>query len=127
VADTSTLIPGGLGTFSGFGSVSLSATDLAFLGSGSGGQSGIFDYHGGSLFSVVNVGDILDGKTITSLSFANGGLFEDPIAFQAVFNDGSSGIFTMDVPEPSTLALSIVAALCGIAGFLRRKRCQHLR
>ena len=46
VADTSTAIPGGAGTYSGFGTdfnqPSISGSNVAFLGTGAGGQAGIY-------------------------------------------------------------------------------------
>ena len=111
VADTNTLIPGGIGAFTDFGAVSISATDVAFLGMGSAGQTGIFDTSGGALTDVADVGDMLDGKLITGLAFGGGGLFGDPIAFQATFADGSQGIYTIGVPEPATCVAMILGAM----------------
>jgi hypothetical protein len=114
VADIATAIPGGSGNFSSFDAVSVNATDTAFLGHGSGGQTGIYDLTGGQLRKVVTVGDALQGKTIASLSFSRGGLFGDPIAFQATFSDGSQGIFTMDVAvPPSELRITAVELIGG--------------
>ena len=98
IADTSTAIPGGTGNFTSFGDVSLSATDVAFLGFGATGQQGIYDMTGGSLVKVVDLNDILDGRSITGLSLSRTGLSGDPIAFQATFADGSQGIFIWSLP-----------------------------
>jgi len=107
VADLQTDIPGGSGKFTGFGAVSISATDLAFLGTGTGGQTGIYDLTAGSLVKVVAVGDVLGGKTITGLNFTRTGLSGDPVSFQATFADGSQGLFTQNViPPPFTLRLT---------------------
>ncbi|HLH56320.1 MAG TPA: choice-of-anchor R domain-containing protein [Verrucomicrobiae bacterium] len=106
VADTSTPVPGGDGNFTSFGAVSVSATDLAFLGQGTGGQTGIYDMTAGQLLKVVAVGDRIGSKTIAGLNFSRSGLSGDPIAFQATFSDGSQGVYTIDVPAP----LSITAA-----------------
>jgi hypothetical protein len=100
VADTATPIPGGSGNFASFSAVSESDTDVAFLGHGSGSQTGIYDMTGGQLRKVIAVGDAIQGKTIAGLNFSRDGLFGDPIAFQATFNDGSQGIYTIDVPPP---------------------------
>ena len=100
VADTTTPIPGGSGNFASFGAVSVSATDLAFLGHGAGIQTGIYDMTGGQLLRVISVGETIQGKTIAGLNFSRGGLFGDPIAFQATFSDGSQGVYTIDVPTP---------------------------
>ncbi len=98
VADTATAIPGGTGNFTSFGGVSLSATDVAFLGTGASGQQGIYDMTGGSLLKVVNLNDIIDGRSITGLQLAATGLSGDPIAFQATFADGSQGIYMWSLP-----------------------------
>jgi hypothetical protein len=99
VADTSTPIPGGSGNFTGFGNVSISATDVAFLAVGANGQQGIYDVTGGKLVKVVDRSDILNGRAITGLNFSPSGLFGDPVTFQATFADGSQGVFTAAVPQ----------------------------
>ena len=101
VADTATAIPSGSGNFASFSAVSVSATDLVFLAAGAGGQSGIYDMTGGQLRKVISVGDVIQGKMITGLGFSRGGLFGDPIAFQATFSDGSEGVYAIDVLVPS--------------------------
>lgn len=100
IADTTTAIPGGTGNFTGFGATSVSETDVAFLGMGSGGQAGIYDLTRGQLLKVIAVGEKINGKRITGLNFSRGGLFEDPIAFQATFEDGSQGVYRIPVIAP---------------------------
>jgi sugar lactone lactonase YvrE len=100
IVDTATAIPGGTGTFTGFGNVSLSATDVAFLGFGASGQQGIYDMTGGTLVRVVGLNDILDGRAITALQFSPTGLSGDPLAFEATLADGSQGIYTSNVLPP---------------------------
>ena len=100
VADGTTAIPGGTGNFTSFGNVSLSATDVAFLGLGANGQQGIYGLTGGSPVKVVDLTDLLEGRAITGLQFSRTGLFEDPVAFQATFADGSQGIYTMAIVAP---------------------------
>lgn len=109
VADTSTPIPGGNGKFTGFGAVGISDTDIAFLGHGDGGQTGIYDMTGGSLRKVIAVGESIQAKRITGLDFSRAGLFGDPVAFQATFEDGTQGIFRVDVAatEPEVSITSI--------------------
>jgi hypothetical protein len=108
VADTATAIPSGSGNFASFSAVSVSATDLAFLGHGAGGQTGIYDMTGGQLRKVISVGDAIQGKLIAGLGFSRGGLFGDPIAFQATFIDGSQGVYSIDV-LPLQSELRIIA------------------
>jgi hypothetical protein len=98
IADTSTAIPGGTGNFTSFGAVSISATDVAFLGVGASGQQGIYDMTGGSLLNAVDLTDILDGRSITGLSISRSALSGDPIAFQATFADGSQGMYIWTRP-----------------------------
>ena len=116
LADLSTPIPGGSGTFTSFGAVSVSETDLAFLGHGAGGQTGIYDLTAGQLLKVIAVGDRLGGKAITGLGFSRGGLFGDPVSFQATFSDGSQGVYIIDVVPPPELRIS---AAEGIGNDLR--------
>jgi hypothetical protein len=97
IADLFTAIPDGSGNFTGFGAVSVSATDVAFIGNGSGGQTGIYDQTGGQLLKVVTVGQNLAGKTVTDLSLNTTGLVGDPIAYQATFDDGSQALYVIDV------------------------------
>ncbi len=95
IADTATAIPEGTGNFTSFGEASVSETDVVFLGYGAGGQTGIYDLTGGQLLKVVAVGEAINGKTIIGLSFSRGGVFGDPVAFQATFEDGSQGVYRM--------------------------------
>ena len=121
IADTATAIPGGTGLFTSFGDVSLSSTDVAFLGFGASGQEGIYDMTGGTLFDMVDLNDILDGRAITALSLSRTGVSCDPIAFQATFADGSQGIYSKNVaPEPSGWAL-LAAGTAPLLGLRRRR------
>ena len=65
IADLTTPIPGGAGTFAGFGSVSTSAGHTAFHSTGASGQAGI--YLASTLAKVVAVGDTTAGKQVTAL------------------------------------------------------------
>jgi hypothetical protein len=106
IANAATVIPGGIGNFTGFGDVSISATDVAFLGFGNGGQQGIYALTENSLVKVVDLTDILNGRAITSLKFAQTGLSGDPVAFQATFADGSQGIYTAAIVAPFVLRIT---------------------
>ena len=108
LADTSSPMPSGSGNFTSFSAVSISDTDVAFLGNGSGGQQGIYAATAQSeLFKVIDLHDTIAGKAIASLNFSRAGLFGDPITFQATFTDGSQGIYTMDiVPPPPALRIT---------------------
>ena len=95
VADLNTLIPDGLGTFTGFTSVSASFGHTAFLGQGNAGQAGI--YLASTLAKVIAVGDRLDGKTISALDLGPFALDGINLAFLANFADGSQGVYLVQV------------------------------
>ena len=110
VADLNTAIPGGSGNFTGFGVVSLSNTDVVFLGFGTNGQQGIYDLTGNSLVKVVDRTDILDGLSITSLQLSRSGLSGNSVAFQATLGDGSQGIYAPT--PPPTVNISGTVSYC---------------
>ncbi len=110
IADTATAIPGGTGNFTGFGEASVSESEVAFLGMGANGQTGIYELSDGQLRKVISVGEAIKGRTITGLDFSRDALSEDgAVAFQATFSDGSQGVYTIDVPPPPA-ELRITAA-----------------
>jgi len=108
--------------------VSLSSTDVAFLGFGAAGQQGIYDLTDGSLVKVVDLTDVLDGRSITGFHLSRTGVVGDLVAFQATFADGSQGIYTatVPVPEPGTGLLCGFSALA-LAGAGRRRAVQPIR
>ncbi len=62
VANQATAIPGGTGNFTGFGAgVSLNQTNVAFVGSGTAGQSGIYTDVGGALHPVADIHTAIPG------------------------------------------------------------------
>ncbi|CAN5687128.1 hypothetical protein BH09PLA1_BH09PLA1_14600 [soil metagenome] len=118
VADNTTTIPGGTGVFTGFSDLnSVSGLDfglptVVFTGYGIGGQKGIYGAElyqsGGQNFGkILAVGDSVDGKIVSDLAMTNqGGTYQ--IYFLASFSDGSSGIYRMQTPEPTMLALPLL-------------------
>lgn len=100
--DTTMNLPGSTATFASFKSVSIDPTDIAFQATGSGGQEGIFAELRGSLIDIVNVNDVVAGKTIAQLDlgqFAFGLTAGFPtVTYRATFGDSSSGIFTATLP-----------------------------
>ncbi len=129
VADATTAIPGGSGTFTGFGAVDVSGSVVAFVGSGGAVLSGIYfeDTAGGPLTKLVATGDTLDGRSVSNLFF-NDGLDGPDIAFTAAFTDGSQAIFVGHVsaiPEPASWSLTAGAGLLGLLGWRRRGRPQE--
>ncbi|MGZ4956133.1 MAG: DUF7453 family protein [Methylobacter sp.] len=101
IADASTPIPGGTGTFTNFGDPSLSGNWVAFFGASSNGGGGIYvdqeDVKHNPLQKVIDTSDVLDDKTITGLSFGKEGLSRNQLAFIASFSDGSSGIYKAEI------------------------------
>jgi hypothetical protein len=129
VADTSTPIPEGTGNFLSFvatGSSSGSIEEgpfVAFQATGSGGQSGIYAQRTafGPLLCVVDLDTPIDGKTVASLAMADDAVSpydSYTVYFKATFTDGSSGVYSATLPEPS--AAIAVAAMGGL--LLRRRR-----
>jgi hypothetical protein len=97
VANLSTRIPDGTGTFTSFSAVSLSARHTAFLGLGGGGQQGI--YLASSLSKVIAKGDKIGGKTVTALRMGG--------------NQGLA-IFASGYPKSQRIACDSAAPVDGI-------------
>ena len=108
VADTNTLIPGGLGTFTGFTGLACGGSygvSIAFVGTGANGQKGIYaipvpDASGASPFpltKIIDLNDTLDGKTIADLEMGAGAIDGATLAFKAVFTDGTQGLYAAPV------------------------------
>lgn len=107
VADTSTAIPGGSGSFTGFGvnfnQPSISGSNVAFLGTGAGGQQGIYADLGSGVQRVADtttaipgVGGTFTGFEFpvisgTNVSFAGRGAGD----FQGIYLDTGSGPATV--------------------------------
>jgi len=125
VADTSTAIPGGSGRFTNFPDiVDVSGSAVAFVGTGGGGQSGLYyaATAGGPLTKLLAIGDAFDGRTVSTLSF-NDGLEGSDVAFTAAFTNGSQAIYVAhvsQVPEPSSLLLVAAGSLTVLAARRRR-------
>jgi hypothetical protein len=72
---------------------------------------------------VISVGDMLDGKTVSALSFSGDRpLWGDDLVFTAEFSDGSKGLFLTQVPEPAAMVL-----LAGAALFISRRSTRATR
>jgi hypothetical protein len=118
--DTTTLVPDGVGTFTMFGfEVSVDGSQVAFFGIDSAGTPGIFANLGGSLLKVLDSNTRLDGQAIVplSLGLARNQLSGNRVAFYALLEDGTFGVYTatVGVPEPSAFAAFGLGAL-GLLG-----------
>lgn len=113
IVDTSMLFPGTTATFTDFASVAIDPTDIAFVGSSTDGDKGLFAAIDGNLVDLLNVGDSLDGKIVSDLSRA--GLTHTPSAlrvfFRASFDDGSTELLSIATPEPSGDLAATVAVI----------------
>ena len=124
VADASTPIPEGTGTFSFFSGWALDENKKAFTGEGADGQQGIYLILDDTLYKVIDLTDTLDGKQIALLDTGTGSLSGTSITFFARFADGSEGIYLASpVPIPGALPL-LGSALAGFGfmGWRRRER-----
>jgi hypothetical protein len=122
VVDDHTVIPGfdGTTTFNLFSNVAIDRSVVAFIGGG-GNTSGIFAWSGGSLIDVISDGDLLNGKTVSSLSFSTDRpLSGNDLVFTVGFTDGSTGLYLAEVPEPSVMGLLMCAGFA--AGLARRAK-----
>lgn len=82
------------------------------------GKDYIYVERDGILTYVISAYDTLDGKSIASMRLAMDNTIDGVVSFRAVFNDGSSGIYSFAVPEPACLGLVGV----GLLLFHRRQR-----
>lgn len=101
VADTGTAIPGGVGSFSGFGNVSVHGGSVVFAGEGSGGQQGIYVRKPGTASAIqklIATNERLDGKAITKLELGNEALSHGMLALRAGFPGGQGGIYKCRIP-----------------------------
>jgi hypothetical protein len=128
LVDTDTPVPGGVGTFSGFGpGVSTDGGNVAFLGYDGAGTPGFYVTFGGSLIKVLDANTRLDGQGINplSLGLATNQLSGNRLAFYALLDDGTLGVYTATilpatVPEPSGLVTLGLGGLA-LAGYARRR------
>lgn len=121
-----TLVPDGVGTFSFYSSLAMDGGNITFFGRDSNGIDGIYTTLGGALTEVIDLNDVLeDGKSLTQIMFFREGFSGNSIAFRALFDDGSLGIYVASMsqlPEPTTLAIFAIG-LAGL-GFVRRRRIE---
>ncbi len=81
VVDLNTPIPGGSGNFTGFFDNAISGTNVVFLGSGVGGQRGIYLFNGTTLSKVVDLNTPIPGGSGNFTGLSTAGVSDDNIAF----------------------------------------------
>lgn len=127
IVDQTTPIPGGTGNFLNYSlGPSVSGTNLAFVGTGSGSQEGIYltSSGAGTITEIISYGDFLDGRIVSDLGFFRTGLDMNMLAFRATFTDGSSGVYVTPVPEPGSMALLATASVAAYT-FARRTKTRR--
>jgi hypothetical protein len=111
VADTNTLVPGGVGLFSGFEGVVIDLGVVVFEGVSSDGLGGttfgIYTDMGGALSKIVATGDVVNGTTVASLFFGAGGFSQGQVTYGATYGDGS---FALTIATPATLVQPTLAS-----------------
>ena len=121
--NTETIIPDTDNTFVNFDNVSASNGILAFSGFdefSTGSTIGIYSDFGGELATVIEEGDLLDGRTIDTLRFGDNSFNNGYLVFAVEFNDGSEAIYlARTVPEPST---AMFLASCLLLALKSRRR-----
>ncbi len=102
VANKQTMIPGGTGTFTSFGSntnnlsspsVSIDNENVVFIGRGSGGQIGIYASISGSLRRIVDLTTSFGGLVPVDFDIGHQAISGDSIVFHVNFSNGSEAIY----------------------------------
>jgi hypothetical protein len=120
VIDTQTHIPGRSDFFTTFDSVSVSGDKVAFVGS-NGNYVGLFAEVGGVLGRALQPGDHIGSRTVSGFIMGSGALYQDTLAVNVYFTDGTSGVFAGHlVPAPASVCFALLAGL--VAGRRRRSR-----
>jgi hypothetical protein len=105
IADLSTSIPDGPGSFTGFTHPAAMDGSVAFVGLGAGGHVGIYLFADDALTKLVDTSDMLDDKEVADLDITRDGLASGgQIAFLADFTNGSQAVYVSgSSEEPQTL------------------------
>jgi hypothetical protein len=119
VADTETAIPGGTGTFTGFGlDCAIDSGDVVFTGTGSDGQWGVYAGRAsGALERVADTSTMLGAATSSIFETSREAISDGRIAFKA-FASGRQSIWVTPAPEPGA-ALAAASALLALAALTR--------
>jgi hypothetical protein len=93
----------------------------AFLAEREPGQEGIYWIDRGQGYhSLIERGQMLDGKVVDHLDLGRDGASAEVVAFHARFTDGSAGVSFAVIPEPAAAALTFLI----IAPLARRRCCR---
>ncbi|HEU4427779.1 MAG TPA: hypothetical protein VFT98_03410 [Myxococcota bacterium] len=99
IADTTTPVPGGSGNFSGFfDDVSNDEGAVTFVGTSAGG-SGIYTNLTGRLQKIVQVNDVLEGRTVSGVRLERDAAAANMVAFGVRFTDGYEGLMVKALPK----------------------------
>jgi hypothetical protein len=109
VADTTTAVPGGTGTFTGFltTGVAVSGGRVVFQGTDSAGKTGVYSALGGSIQKVVAVGDVLGGHTLTAVSISDFAYGGGDTAVLVSYSGGSAVYQFVPVSEPAGIVAAV--------------------
>jgi len=101
VANDSTPVPGGGGNFTSFGPrpPAIDGLNVLFHGTHASG-SGLYVSVGGSIMTVVEVGQTLDGKTVEYVETGSESFDGDQVVFWVYFSGGSQAIYAASIPVP---------------------------
>ncbi len=130
IADANTAIPDGTGNFTFAGNPAMDGGVIVFIGTGNGGQRGIYLSEAGPLVKLIAVGDALDGRTVSDVDInPHEAIRGNSIVFSAVFSNGSSGIYVADllvaaaeIPVLNGLGLGVLMVLLAVAAILVAQR-----
>ena len=93
----------------------------AFLAESEPAQEGIYWIDRGQGYhSLIERGQMLDGKVVDHLDLGRDGASAEVVAFHARFTDGSAGVYFAVIPEPAAAALTFLI----IAPLARRRCCR---
>jgi hypothetical protein len=109
IADTQTVIPDGVGNFTGLSRVtSLDGDHVAFVGFGDNGQIGLYTTLGGSLTKVIDTTDVIDGRgPISGVGITQQALSDNTIGFTVHFADGTRGGYLASLNDSTLSSVEI--------------------
>lgn len=111
LVDTNTIAPDG-GRFIEVGaSIAIHGDEVLFTGMTTlqNGARSLYRTFNGAIAEIVSVGDVLDGRTIAQVRFADEGLSGDSMAFEAIFTDGTQGIYLAPVVRGSDQIVPVIS------------------